>query len=157
MAAARLALPPGAPRRVDVFGSKTRTPALRAMSGMGEGPLPVEGDMTLTQCGAIRLPVARRTARLGSAVCADGAGEEVLRRIRRDNRGLSSQAGTARLLMNVLPPDTRDAAVKGCNRAAMPGSDRRLTGLSALPGWKQSDDLMPGGPAGRAPPERRNP
>ena len=97
-----------APRWVDFFGGETRTPAFRAVNVMGEVPVLVEGDVTLTQSGAIQMHVARRTGRLGGA---DGAGDEVLRWILWDNHKLSSQAGTVRFLMNFLPPDKRDAAV----------------------------------------------
>jgi glutathione S-transferase len=45
----------------------------------------------------------------------------------------------------------------GCACGDWPVIDRWPVVLAGLPGWKQSDDLMPGGPADRAPPERRNP
>ena len=101
---------PWEPRYVDFFGGETRTPEFRAINVMGEVPVLVDGDVTLSQSGAIQVHVARVTGRLGGA---PGQEDEVLRWVLWDNHKLSSQAGMVRFLMNFLPPDKRPAEVIG--------------------------------------------
>lgn len=99
---------PWQPRYVDFFGGETRTPEFRKINVMGEVPVLVDGDITLSQSGAIQMHVARVTGRMGgSPILAD----EVLRWVLWDNHKLSSQAGMTRFLMNFLPPDKRPAEV----------------------------------------------
>ena len=94
---------------VDFFGGETRTPAFRALNEMGEIPVLVDGDQTLTQSGAILLHIAAKTGRFSGQTPADPA--EILRWILWDNHKLSSQIGTTRFLMNFLPEDKRPAGV----------------------------------------------
>ena len=89
------------PVYVDFFNGETRTPAYRAINEMGEAPVFVEGDLTLTQSGVIQLHVAERTGQL----ITDR--NEVLRWLFWDNHKGSSQFGTLRFLMNFLPADKR--------------------------------------------------
>jgi glutathione S-transferase len=56
-----------APRFVDFFGGETRSPAFRALNPMGEVPVLVDGDLTLSQSGAIQFHVAEATGKLGGA------------------------------------------------------------------------------------------
>lgn len=98
------------PRFVDFFGGETRAPEFRALNVMGEVPVLVDGDLTLSQSGAIQLHIARQTGKLGGA--ADQQ-DEVLRWILWDNHKLSSQAGMTRFLMNFLPEDKRPNDVIG--------------------------------------------
>lgn len=96
------------PRFVDFFNGEARSPEFRRINVMGEVPVLVEGDLTLTQSGLIQLHVARRTGRMGgSPILAD----EVLRWILWDNHKLSGQVGTTRFLMNFLPEDKRPREV----------------------------------------------
>lgn len=104
------------PRHVDFFNGETRTPAYRALNVMGEAPLLVEGDLVLSQSGAIQMHVARVTGRLGGA---PGEEDEVLRWILWDNHKLSSQAGMTRFLMNFLPEDKRPAEVIAFTQARL--------------------------------------
>ncbi len=93
---------------VDFFGGQARTPDWRAANPMGEAPVLVDGDMRLSQSGAIQTYVAEKSGRLG------GAPEdrfEVLRWILWDNHKLSSQAGLLRFQMNFLPEAKRSADV----------------------------------------------
>jgi glutathione S-transferase len=94
------------PRHVDFFKGETRSPDFRALNPMGEVPVMVEGDLTLTQSGAIQAHVARATGRMAGVEDA-----EVLRWLLWDNHKLSSQAGTARFLSNFLPEEKRPGAV----------------------------------------------
>ncbi|MGG7643761.1 glutathione S-transferase family protein [Rhodovulum sp. YNF3179] len=95
---------------VDFFHGETRTPEFRALNPMGEVPVMVDGDVTLSQSGVIQDYVTSKSGKLGGRSAAER--REVLRWVFWDNHKLSSQAGTVRFLMNFLPEDKRpDAAV----------------------------------------------
>ncbi len=100
---------PWQPVFVDYFRGGTRTPAFRALNGMGEVPVLVDGDETLSQSGSILLHIAETTGQLGGANAAER--REVLRWILWDNHKFSSQAGTCRFLMNFVPEDRRPEGV----------------------------------------------
>ena len=89
---------------VDFFKGEARSDAFKAINPMGEVPVLVDGDMTLTQSGAIQQYIVDQTGKLGGAP-ADKY--EVLRWVLWDNHKMSSQAGVTRFLMNFLPPDKR--------------------------------------------------
>lgn len=99
-----------APRFVDFFGGETRTPEFRAINVMGEVPVLVDGDTTLSQSGAIQFHIAKATGKLGGTPAQQ---DEVLRWVLWDNHKLSSQAGMARFLMNFLPPEKQPKEVIG--------------------------------------------
>jgi len=124
-----------APRYVDFFGGETRTPEYRKLNVMGEAPLLVEGDLVLSQSGAIQLHVIKATGKLGGA---PGESEEVLRWILWDNHKLSSQAGMTRFLMNFLPEEKRPKEVigfmQGRLKAAYATLDAHLTGRDWIVG-----------------------
>ena len=126
-----------APRYVDFFGGETRTPGFRAINEMGEVPVLVEGDITLSQSGAIQFHVAHATGKLLGQTVRDRA--EVLRWVLWDNHKLSSQAGMTRFLMNFLPEDKRPdpviAFTKGRLKAAYDTLNRHLEGR----GWIVGD------------------
>ncbi|MDE4302905.1 glutathione S-transferase [Phaeobacter gallaeciensis] len=95
---------------VDFFAGVNRTPEFREMNVMGEAPVLEDGDMRLTQSGAIQQYITDKTGKFG------GAPEdkyEVLRWVLWDNHKLSSQAGMTRFLMNFLPEDKRPDQVIG--------------------------------------------
>jgi glutathione S-transferase len=95
---------------VDFFAGENRTPEFREMNVMGEAPVLEDGDMRLTQSGAIQQYITDKTGKFG------GAPEdkyEVLRWVLWDNHKLSSQAGMTRFLMNFLPEDKRPDQVIG--------------------------------------------
>lgn len=126
-----------APRYVDFFGGETRTPAFRAINPMGEVPVLVDGDLTLSQSGAIQFHVAEATGKLLGATPQDRT--EVLRWVLWDNHKLSSQAGMTRFLMNFLAPDKRPEPVitftQGRLKAAYDTLNRHLEGR----GWIVGD------------------
>lgn len=95
---------------VDFFAGVNRTPEFREMNVMGEAPVLEDGDIRLTQSGAIQQYITDKTGKFG------GAPEdkyEVLRWVLWDNHKLSSQAGMTRFLMNFLPEDKRPDQVIG--------------------------------------------
>ena len=97
------------PRFVDFFNGEMRSPAYRKLNVMGEVPVLVDGDLTLSQSGAILLHVAERTGRFGGA--SEAERREVMRWILFDNHKLSGQAGALRFVMNFLAPEKRNAEV----------------------------------------------
>ncbi len=125
-----------APRFVDFFNGETRTPAFRAINEMGEVPVLVDGDLTLSQSGAIQFHVAEATGKLGGATPRERA--EVLRWVLWDNHKLSSQAGMTRFLMNFLPEDKRPqpviAFMQGRLKAAYDTLNRHLEGRDWVAG-----------------------
>ena len=127
-----------APVFVDFFAGESRTPAYReTVNEMGEAPVLVDGDLRLSQSGAIQQHVAETTGKLGGA---PGDRLEVLRWQLWDNHKLSSQAGTCRFLINFLPEDKRAAQapviafLQGRLAAAYDVLDRRLAGRDWLVG-----------------------
>jgi len=95
---------------VDFFAGEARSDAYKAINPMGEVPVLVDGDVTLTQSGVIQQYVVDKTGKLGG----DAADKyEVLRWVLWDNHKMSSQAGVTRFLMNFLPEEKRPSPVIG--------------------------------------------
>lgn len=121
---------------VDFFNGETRTPAYRAINVMGEVPVLVDGELTLSQSGAIQYHVVEKTGRFGGADAAER--REVLRWVLFDNHKMSGQAGALRFLMNFLAPEKRDAGaiayVHGRVQAALKVLDAGLAGRDWLVG-----------------------
>jgi glutathione S-transferase len=121
---------------VDFFGGATRTPDYReSVNEMGEAPVLVDGDLRLTQSGAIQQYLTDRTGRHG------GAPEdryEVLRWVLWDNHKFSSMAGMTRFLMNFLPEEKRPAEViaflQGRLKTAYQVLDAHLAGRAWIVG-----------------------
>ena len=124
------------PRFVDFFNGETRSPAYRVINVMGEVPVLVDGDLILSQSGAIQLHIAARTGRFVGAT--DPERREVLRWLLFDNHRLSGQAGALRFLMNFLAPEKRSADViaylHGRVQAALRILDAGLDGRTWLAG-----------------------
>ena len=94
---------------VDFFNGATRTPEFRAINEMGEVPVLIDGETTLTQSGVILDYISSKTGKLGGRSAAER--REVLRWLFWDNHKLSTQIGTARFLANFVPEDKRPAGV----------------------------------------------
>lgn len=99
-----------APVKVDFFNGGTRTPEYRAeINEMGEVPVLVDGDISLTQSGVIQHYITEKTGKFGGSTPEEA--REVLRWQFWDNHKLSSQAGMTRFLMNFLPEEKRPVEV----------------------------------------------
>jgi len=92
---------------VDFFNGEARSPEFLALNVMGEVPVLVEGDMTLSQSGAIQLHVAQATGRL---MGKPEDHSEIMRWLFWDNHKGSSQFGPLRFMMNFLPEPKRPQA-----------------------------------------------
>lgn len=102
---------------VDFFGNETRTPEFREINSMGEVPVMVDGDLVLTQSGAIQDFVSTRAGKLGGQSANER--REIMRWILWDNHKLSSQAGLTRFLMNFLPEDKQPKEVIAFNQGRL--------------------------------------
>lgn len=111
---------PWTERFVDFFAGATRTPEYRAINEMGEVPVLVDGDVTLSQSGII---LDYLIEKIGQYAPQSGDEREVLRWILWDNHKGSSQFGTTRFMINFLPEKHRNEAVNtfllGRSKAAL--------------------------------------
>ncbi|MEZ5779162.1 MAG: glutathione S-transferase [Paracoccaceae bacterium] len=94
---------------VDFFNGATRSPEFRAMNVMGEVPVMVDGDVTLSQSGVIQDYVSSKSGKLGGRSANER--REILRWVFFDNHKNSGTAGTLRFNMNFLPEAKRNADV----------------------------------------------
>ena len=121
---------------VDFFKGEARSPAFRAINEMGEVPVLVDGEQTLTQSGVILDYISSKTGKLGGRSAAER--REVLRWLFWDNHKLSTQIGTCRFLMNFLPEDKRPEGVipflQGRLKAAYAVLDGHLVGRNWVAG-----------------------
>jgi glutathione S-transferase len=92
---------------VDFFNGATRTPEFRAINPMGEVPVLVDGDTTLTQSGVILDYISSKSGKLGGRSAAER--REVLRWLFWDNHRLSGMIGPRRFIANFLPADKQPA------------------------------------------------
>jgi glutathione S-transferase len=103
---------------------------------MGEVPVLVDGDTTLTQSGVMQMYIAEKTGKFGGETPEER--REVMRWMFWDNHKLSSPAGMVRFLMNFLPEDKRPAEVIGFTqarlRAAYGALDAHLAGRDWIVG-----------------------
>ena len=94
---------------VDFFNGEARTPAFRAINEMGEVPVLVDGETTLTQSGVILDYISSKSGKLGGRSAAER--REILRWMFWDNHRLSGVAGSTRFILNFLAEDKRPAGV----------------------------------------------
>ncbi len=97
------------PVYVDFFNGEARTPAFREINAMGEVPVLVDGETTLTQSGVILDYISSKSGKLGGKSAAER--REILRWMFWDNHKLSGTIGTTRFLSNFLPEAKRPAGV----------------------------------------------
>ncbi|MCF6444000.1 glutathione binding-like protein [Nereida sp. MMG025] len=111
---------------VDFFKGAARSDDFKKLNPMGEVPVMVNGDLTLTQSGVIQQYVVDQTGKLGS-----DDRYELQRWLLWDNHKMSSQAGVLRFMTNFLPPEKRNADVNafltGRFKAALSVLDTHLT------------------------------
>ena len=96
------------PEKVDFFNGATRTSDFKSINLMGEAPVMVDGEVILTQSGAIQQYVSDKSGKL-SGLTEDKY--EILRWMFFDNHKMSSQAGNTRFMMNFLPEKHRNKEV----------------------------------------------
>lgn len=124
---------------VDFFKGAARTDEFRAMNVMGEAPVLVDGDLTLTQSGVIQDYIAEKSGKFGGKDAAER--REVLRWVLWDNHKMSSQAGMTRFLMNFLPEDKRPEQVIGFMQGRLAAAYATLDAALADRDWLVGDSI----------------
>ena len=112
------------PIYVDFFNGGARTPEFRAINEMGEVPVLLDGETTLTQSGVILDYISSKTGKLGGKSAAER--REVLRWLFWDNHKFSTMIGNTRFLMNFLPADKRPEAVITFQQGRLKAADAVL-------------------------------
>jgi len=125
------------PIKVDFFNGETRSPEYRStVNEMGEVPVLVDGDVTLTQSGVILDYLAEKTGKFGGKDKAEE--REILRWVLWDNNKFSAMIGPTRFIMNFLPEANRSADVigflKGRNAGAYAILEKHLEGRDWIVG-----------------------
>jgi len=124
------------PVYVDFFAGEARSDEFRKINVMGEVPVMVDGDLTLTQSGAIQAYVSEKTGKFAGNSPEEK--REVLRWVLYDNQKISGTAGPTRFLMNFLPEAKRPADVIAFNqgrlKAAYDTLNRALDGRDWMVG-----------------------
>jgi len=123
---------------VDFFNGEARSDAFRALNPMGEVPVMVDGDLTLTQSGVIQQYVVDKTGKLGGG---EADKYEMLRWVLWDNHKLSGQAGSARFLMNFLPADKRPQEAIGFLQGRLKAAYSVLDNVLATRNWLVGDAI----------------
>lgn len=124
---------------VDFFNGEARSAEYREFNVMAEVPTLIDGDITLSQSGAIQDYIAEKTGRLGGKTSTER--REILRWVLWDNHKLSSQVGMTRFLMNFLAEDKRPAEVIAFTQARLKAVYKTLN--AALEGcdWLVGDEI----------------
>jgi glutathione S-transferase len=123
----------------DFLKGASRTPEFREINVMGEAPVLVDRDLTLTQSGVIQDYVAEKSGKFGGKDAAER--REVLRWVLWDNHKMSSQAGMTRFLMNFLPEDKRPEQVIGFMQGRLAGAYATLDAALADRDWLVGDNI----------------
>jgi glutathione S-transferase len=127
---------PWEPVYVDFFNGEARTPEFRDINEMGEIPVLVDGDTTLTQSGVILDYISSKTGKLGGRSAAER--RDILRWMFWDTQKLSGTIGPTRYLMNFLPAAKRSPEVIAFYQARLKAAysvlESRLAGRSWLVG-----------------------
>lgn len=124
---------------VDFFGGETRSPEYRELNPMGEVPVMVDDNVTLSQSGAIQDYVTSKSGKLGGRSADER--REILRWQFWDNHKMSSMAGMTRFLMNFLPEDKRPAEVIAFNQGRLKSAYKTLEAELSTRDWLVGDQI----------------
>ncbi len=127
------------PIYVDFFNGECRTPEFCKLNPMGEVPVMIDGDVTLTQSGVMQDYISSKTGKLGGTSAAER--REILRWQFWDNHKLSGQAGTTRFLMNFLPEEKRSAEVIAFMQGRLKAAYKVLDSELAQRDWLVGDKI----------------
>ena len=97
------------PEFVDFFKGAHRTPEFREINEMGEAPVLVDEDFTVSQSGCIQAYVTEKSGKFGGKTREENY--DILRWVLWDNHKFSSTAGLTRFLINFLPEQHRNPDV----------------------------------------------
>ena len=103
---------------VDFFNGETRSDTYRQnINRMGEAPVLLDGDSTLSQSGVIQAYIAEKTGRHGGQT--ETQKREILRWILWDNSKFSTIIGMTRFLVNFVAEKQRPEAVIKFNQSRL--------------------------------------
>ncbi|MCP4819561.1 MAG: glutathione S-transferase family protein [Shimia sp.] len=109
------------PVKVDFFAGETRSEEYRQnVNEMGEAPVLVDGEVTLSQASVIQDYISEKSSKFAGT--NDAERREILRWQFWDNHKFSSVAGMTRFLMNFLPEDKQPKEVIGFNLGRLKGA-----------------------------------
>ena len=107
--------------KVDFFNGETRSENYRTnVNEMGEAPVLIDGETSLTQSAIIQQYVSEKSKKFDGASAEDA--REILRWQLWDNHKLSSFAGICRFLMHFVPEDKRPQETIGFLQGRLKGS-----------------------------------
>jgi glutathione S-transferase len=124
---------------VDFFAGESRSPDFRKINPMGEVPVLIDGDLTLTQSGVILDYLSSKTGRLGGKSAAQR--REVLRWLFWDNHKFSTLIGSTRFLANFLPEAKRPVGVIPFQMARLKASYTVLNDHLAQHAWVAGTEM----------------
>ncbi|KPA21850.1 Disulfide-bond oxidoreductase YfcG [Shimia sp. SK013] len=109
------------PVKVDFFAGETRSDEYRQnVNEMGEAPVLVDGDVSLSQASVIQDYISEKSGKFAGQ--NDAERREILRWQFWDNHKFSSVSGMTRFLMNFLPEDKQPKEVIGFNLGRLKGA-----------------------------------
>lgn len=124
---------------VDFFNGEARTAEFRRLNPMGEVPVMVDGELVLSQSGAIQHYIVERTGRFGGR--SDNDRLEILRWVLWDNHKNSSNSGSCRFLMNFLPEAKRPQEVIKWMQGRIRGAWNTLETVLSDRDWLVGDEV----------------
>ncbi|MCI2395195.1 glutathione S-transferase family protein [Aliiroseovarius sediminis] len=124
---------------VDFFNGETRRPEFRELNPMGEVPVMIDGDVTLSQSGVIQDYVSSKSGKLGGRSANER--REILRWLFWDNHKLSGQAGMTRFLINFMAEDKRPAEVITFMQGRLKSAYEVLEGELSKNDWLVGDAI----------------
>ena len=124
-------------RLVDFYAGEARGPDFLAINPMGEIPVLVDGETTLTQSGAILDYLASKTGKLGGRSAAER--REVLRWLFWDNHKFTSQIAMLRFMLNYMPEAKRPEGVIPFLQGRVKAATRVLEGHLSTHDWVIGD------------------
>jgi len=127
------------PVYVDFFNGAARSPEFRDLNPMGEVPVMVDGDITLSQSGVIQDYISSKSGKLGGRSAAER--REILRWMFWDNHKMSSPVGMTRFLVNFLPEDKRPTEVIAFHKERLKAAYKVLDNALANHNWLVGDTL----------------
>jgi glutathione S-transferase len=127
------------PVYVDFFNGGARTPEFLELNPMGEAPIMIDGDVTLSQSGVIQDYISSKTGKLGARSAAER--REILRWQFWDNHKMSSSAGMLRFQMNFVPEDKRPAEVIAFTQGRLKNAYKTLDNALAGRTWLVGDTI----------------
>lgn len=127
------------PVLVDFFHGESRSPEFRELNPMGEVPVMIDGDVTLSQSGVIQDYVSSKSGKLGGRSAKER--REILRWQFWDNHKMSSVAGPTRFLMNFIPEDKRPVEVIAFNQGRLNAAYKVLEGELSKRDWLVGDTI----------------